>query len=757
MAITVESENEIYLGGIRFPIKGGVRPALISTLPGKIVIGDYSIVDELIASPWAISDQRGGILVEEMDEKIHQDRCWWSTCDLSYRKHIILPSLAVDCGAGNLSSKDCVLMYQLGADVYACFDEYLRKFDTTNTDFNDVEKTFSYTPTDAIVFKGAVFVAMDTQENLWRRDLVDDMITNADLELWNAAGDIATGWTLEDVAGTGTLAKNGDSAYIHKGSYSAELTVGANGNTKIKQGLPWSDELRGKTIKLTAWGAKSGDTGVIYINDGDGFTESTALGATLAEKTVTKTIAAAATKLEVGFRAAQGDSGSNVVYADYFTIRITSPVPPWVQAKGDKAKYFVEWSDTIYKMENSGQLAYSSDGLNWTKAGKIDSPFTQVNSLGIYQDVNGNSIIYVHTDGGQFAYDYDNYKFYPTALSYPSQLTSGTGIAWWREALYVSAGLDILKQIVSYTTPITLVGLNKDDGLPAEYGGKITKLIKEYNNLFALVDASLASGTGYSGLYAYDGFGWQCKWLSSTADKVAKAALISSAYVKGVIDDYRIYWGCDNTVYYISLPKDIRNPSKVSTLTYAASGVHILPWFDASWVGDKLALTLKVLCKGMSSTETVIVKYRIDHAYTDIDTGWTTLKTIEDDGETEIILGNKAGRVFKSIQFRFDLARSTNTNTPDIEWIKLKYMKLLDTKWGWQVNIDCSEEYNHLSPSQLEDAIKTIVATQTLVDFAFKNTTGDAYNYKVKIANAQGLERTGGDWRSEFYLSLVAP
>jgi len=89
----VTTKNEISLNGVRYPIKGRVSQSLASVLPAKVTIGEYSLADEQIASTWVINDQRGGLGVEEMDESVHQDRFYWSTCDTRYKGHITLNPL----------------------------------------------------------------------------------------------------------------------------------------------------------------------------------------------------------------------------------------------------------------------------------------------------------------------------------------------------------------------------------------------------------------------------------------------------------------------------------------------------------------------------------------------------------------------------------------------------------------------------------------------------------------------------------------
>lgn len=883
MAEVVISPNEISLDSVRFPIKGGVRPALISTLPAKVTIGEYSLSDEQIASSWVISDQRGGVLVEEMDETIHLDKCWWSTCDLTHKGYIVLPPLATDCGSGGLSSKDAYFIADYASAIYAALDTKFRVWNETDGDFNDIvdfqiedcedawdlyQNPSATIATDSGDYKegsNSVKITVDSAisgEMLCIETITSDDLTNYErARLWiksalaTNTGDLqlhlcsGAGWMtptgVTDYGGwgndaliyddntgnyadhAGVVAAGGWSGYI-----GATLTAtscdsvrfwasSANGATHIDTvdidayyDSAWHDVYQG-TFTHGEWITKympegtqsvtefrfrfqnnhASVTDTAYLHEVDfgiittetidvpslsagAWTDATGtITAPANLATVTKIGLKLVTDLgaepyiiwidDVGvyYDLPANPTGDAIVYQASGTDKLFIPCgTSYVIYDGtevledtDDAEFFVEWDAKLFKIDSTGQLAYSTDGTTWTNNGKIKLGDDYVKSLFIYRDADGAEIIYAGTRKGLYAHDYTNAKFIETELSLPDHPTCGMGTTRWRDASYISAGLDVHKYISARTATISSVGLDEDDGLPSEYLGEITRLIKGYKEFYALVDAGYVAGTGYSSVMARNDSGWQCKWLSGTADKSIKCGLVSSTH------DYRFWFGTDNKIYRITLNRSSRNPKKLSSYTYGSAGVHYTPWFDANWVGVKLALSLEVFCDDMTANETVTPSYRIDHVNTDIGTGWTALTAITSDGLTTYTLpttASGAGISFKAIQFKFALARGgTNTNSPIIRYIKLKYLKILEDKWGWQATVDCSQkpDYKGRTPRQLDAALKTIVEKDTLVEFTFRNESGGTYTQKVKVANCVGVERTGEDWRSHYLIGIVEP
>ena len=103
MAAKVETANEISLNGVYYPIARPVQSVLASIYPSKVVIGDTTKDSQVRSSIVAWSDWRGGIGINRMESGGDINRAWWSTCQLRYRNHLILPGLDNDTAA-NASS-----------------------------------------------------------------------------------------------------------------------------------------------------------------------------------------------------------------------------------------------------------------------------------------------------------------------------------------------------------------------------------------------------------------------------------------------------------------------------------------------------------------------------------------------------------------------------------------------------------------------------------------------------------------------------
>ena len=163
MANKVITDNEIYLNGVYYPLSRPVQSVLASIYPAKVTIGDTTRDSQLRSSVISWSDWRGGIGVERMQGAADADRAWWSTCQLRYRHHLVLPALANKTtteitGGSTVIEGDITMLADLGNTMYASWDlapyYYVKASDDwTRVTTGGSAYSFPSTPTDAITVR----------------------------------------------------------------------------------------------------------------------------------------------------------------------------------------------------------------------------------------------------------------------------------------------------------------------------------------------------------------------------------------------------------------------------------------------------------------------------------------------------------------------------------------------------------------------------------------------------------------------------
>ena len=136
MANSVVEANEIFLNGVYYPLARPVRSTLASIYPAKVVIGDTTKDSQVRTSIIAWSDWRGGIGINRMEGAGGVNRAWYSTCQLRYRNHLVLPGLATesDIPAHGLTDAAIGAINTLSAEVYAFWnDPYLKAQSCSST------------------------------------------------------------------------------------------------------------------------------------------------------------------------------------------------------------------------------------------------------------------------------------------------------------------------------------------------------------------------------------------------------------------------------------------------------------------------------------------------------------------------------------------------------------------------------------------------------------------------------------------------
>ena len=656
MANAVVDTNEVFLNGVYYPTTRPIRSTLASIYPAKVVIGDTTKDSNLRSSIIAWADWRGGIGVNRM-EGGDTNRAWYSTCQLRYKNHLVLPGLATLSTSPNHGLSDARIgaINTLADEVYAVW----------NGNVSETPKLFKY---------------------------------NNPSDTWGSA--LSTSSMVDQVTDSVVFTDAGGTTYL----VFAHYDTNGSGYTYSSNGSSWTTD--------------------------------------------------------------SGSNGDNVARA---------------------AKFLTTWDERLWGITHAGQLWYATAIGTEVLDAVLPLPDGSVTGLFVARNAFGVPIIYAATTRGLFAHNADNSMWEETQMDFPVHPDNGKGTIRWRDSVYIPSGNGIYKYINGNNAAvITVVGPDRDDGLPSDKRGAIRYMAGSHNELLVGVDAQASPGSislasiayqwtshqgstviaddsGYSTILGYNDMGWEVKWQSDQLGKPLDSIHVSDAYEK-----YRIYWGHNNVVYFMDLPKDIINPSEVSEFAYALEGVHDTPWFNAGQSEvDKLALTLRIEAQDLSSTERINVQYATDYNESSYTTAVATLDSTEmgaTSGTYTYTFGSSAGTVFRAIKFKVTLNRDSATdtglekfNTPDVVSLTLEYRKKLTAKWGHTVDVDITNDYKGNTPKDLRAALVTAIESTSLVEFTFRDDSGGTRNYYVDVIAAQGMEFSGHDERGSTTIQVVEP
>lgn len=738
--MAVRDFNEVELNGQKYPVKQSVQPVLVSNFPEKIVQGDYTADSNPLASSWVMSDVANGL-----GQLMYQDKTpgmyWFGNVLTDYPSNITLPRKV------NTSTLTAATAAAKEVEIVAVSDAGSTWTDEANTwDGN----TGTYASQSGVAYgsyTGYLTWTLACPVYISRVRIMTFRTNGVGIiyaeyyngTTWVSCGDGQTTYTAPSspewntwnfTSGLATKIR----CRVYSGNQIATLTqriyeVEAYAGTKAISGSPSNMVTFNGHLYCSC-----GDTLLKMAED-----RATTVGLYSFAHSITSMIPSLDNKLYIFLG---DDDGYVWMNTDEEVTEVASESGTWS----------FQIDQTLFKVDEDGQAEYSTNpgdsSPTWDTGALVNDIADQIESFDIGFNSSGQACVYCGTNSKLLELDKDAAAWLSTPVTLPNHPNGGKGLTTFRDAMYVSAGLDVLKIVPGAPYVIENVGLGEFGGLPSEYNGEIVKLkAGSLNELFALVDASQTSGTGKSGLYYWDDLGWRAAWLDTNNDAAMGDVIVSSAE-----SCYAVYFGAGSALLYIDIPRGIRNINQLSSTVYEASGFLVTSIFDGSWrVGNKRANRIRIGTRGVSVNETITVKYRINRAYTDLDTGWTTLGTIKDGDETIYEFGGGAGVVFSEIQFRFDLVRgSTTTNTPVITYATLEYNKIIPKVWGYQFVLDCSRNYNNTASIVLHDKLIEAAETEALVPFVYRGTE----THYVEVVSVQGSTLTG-DLPAGHYFVIV--
>lgn len=397
----------------------------------------------------------------------------------------------------------------------------------------------------------------------------------------------------------------------------------------------------------------------------------------------------------------------------------------------------------LFILGADGSFQFTPDMTNWYGLCYIPDDSTP-RKLNVYMTVGGEPSIHATTSAGVFVWDALAETFFPTQLQYPKHPDQGRSSAVWRADLYTAVGDGVHRYNRS---TIVAQGLDRDDGLPIEYRGVIVDLEPSYNALYALMSGVTASvaqaedvtrldvgddymtasqGSAYSTLMKWNGFGWH--YVYSTYGTAPTTAIVSDAG-----NDYAVWFACNKKMHKVPLTRTYMNLKDRINYNFASSGYFDTAQYDFGWQGQTKVLKLfEIDVDQASSTEKVLIQYRVDHE----ENPWVTLGEITSSGEHAFYFNRDSnappdsddptdfsGQAVDNVQFRFTLSRGSNTElTPIINWFTVAARKMLRPVRTFRLvtNLDITNGY---TSQELRGILLEAIRTPSSCTFVYQNET----------------------------------
>lgn len=394
--------------------------------------------------------------------------------------------------------------------------------------------------------------------------------------------------------------------------------------------------------------------------------------------------------------------GRIVVLTTTGTSVYDADLDSWTHVPGAGGFALGVWDDKLFRIDMQNRMLWTidpTDGSSWQMAGKFPAPPGYTRQLIPYFDAAGDIVLHAVARDGLYAYDFAAQRFYPTGLQYPETDQVGRA-AVWRGELYVPVGLSIYKY---NTNAVTVVGPDRDDGLPAHLSGRVQQVVAGHGLWFAVIAAAQQSG----GSTSHIDTGLPIETALFPGVSVTGAILMSPGIAFHLLTQrsgisemgdvaalsgdgtYRL-WGSDSLgVWSVDLPVGLHNPLQNPTQRYAPEGALITSWWDMGWSElDKLALGIDVdavVPDGCEVSVYVGWDYREE---------WEYVGSVTATGKQRFRIGGTEGHHFRAARLLIAMRRGPDPSVaPLLRSCVLTYLRVPRLLWGWEVTLQLTDPY----------------------------------------------------------------
>lgn len=407
------------------------------------------------------------------------------------------------------------------------------------------------------------------------------------------------------------------------------------------------------------------------------------------------------------------------------------------------------------------RLAYF-DGTTWTYPAGASLVGTGETGLHVktFFTRGDDPAIYIITNTSVWGYDPVGQQMIPTTLQLPANSANGQAVTVWRagENLNVASGMGVY----AWSGPggsIAPIGMDRDEGVPIEYTGKIMDLEPGLNEMYAIV--KVPNRAGYlHGLFSYNGIGWRCIHQHTNSSDFQTWSMLSS-----IGDDLALYWGWGSTFYWMKVPFGYANPRQIvreGILDYETTGYVITSWFDANMQEfDKLLSHFYSRQSAVALDNTsgaarpnIQLQYQLD----DETAAWSAVRT-----SYTPVFQNDLNFTARKIRFKITYNKGTlaaaTPATSILDALVLKYIKVpsLYGSWTFTVNLAFEGFWGPPDGTGVDKDAQTIrheldalLAKGSFITFGHQGNT-----YRTRISRVSGADSTAMDRRGSRTVTVV--
>ena len=356
---------------------------------------------------------------------------------------------------------------------------------------------------------------------------------------------------------------------------------------------------------------------------------------------------------------------------------------------------FTVWDNKLLGVTTGGRIYRCTDpdfggaGPDWVE---YDLTYSLSKSYRIrkiinYFDRRDEPCAFIITDRDMWQFDPDGPELFRIEQGWPSHKYHGKAATVWNSQLFIAVGMSVKR----YTGGTWMnVGLDRDNGLPAEYQGHIVELVAGINGVYALVQGEQNDSIygSKSSIHEFNGSGWQCIWTDDTAVPSSiqyHASLATTAFTVtglmitqsgGVLTMILSTAGTDDHMYSSPMSMTDANPrAGIGSGQVFGSGMYYyleLPEFDGGMtgytnIGNAIQFYLEEpISTGVTDAlrDTFKILYKVDRGE------WVeAYSTLANPGRYAISLGDLVdgttfteGLAFEKIQFRYEIHRAGSYN-----------------------------------------------------------------------------------------------